>query len=117
QLLDQDRVVQVVAALPAVLLRVLEAEKAVCRKLRKDLVGEPFIALPLLRMGRQLALDEAPDRLAQLLVLVGEGGRGRGHVRVDLAVPVGACADRRDGACTVPSRAACGPAIRSEAVR
>ena len=46
-------------------------------ELSEDLVGEPFVLLPPLRVGRELTLDEAPDRGAQLLVLVGEGWVGQ----------------------------------------
>ena len=77
QLLGEDRVVQVVAALPAVLLGVLQAEEADGRELGEDLVGEPARLLPLGRVGTKLVGDEAPDRVAQRLVLVGEGRVGR----------------------------------------
>ena len=39
---------------------------------REDLVGEPARVLPLLGVRAQLVRDEAADRLAQLLVLLGE---------------------------------------------
>ena len=82
ELLDEHRLVQVVAALAAVLRRVLQAEQALRRELREDLVREPAVLLPLLRVRRQLAVEEAADRRAQLLVLGGEGGIGiHGGVR------------------------------------
>jgi hypothetical protein len=51
--------VQVVAALAAELDGVLQAEQALLGELSKDLIGEPPLLLPLLRVRRQLALDEA----------------------------------------------------------
>ena len=77
-LLGEDGVVQVVAALAAVLLGVLQAEEADARQPAEDLVGEPARLLPLGGVRAQLLGDEAPDRLAQRLVLVGEGRVG-GH--------------------------------------
>jgi Arc/MetJ family transcription regulator len=71
--------VQVVAALSAVLVRVLQPEQPLRGELAEQLVGEPAVVLPLLRVWRELALDEAADRLSQLFVLVGEGGRGWRH--------------------------------------
>ncbi len=59
ELLDEHGLVQVVAALPAVGLGVLQPEQALRGQLRKDLVGEPALVLPLLRVRRELALDEA----------------------------------------------------------
>ena len=97
ELLGEDRVVQVVAALPAVLLGVLQAEEADGREPGEDLVGEPARLLPLRRVGAQLVGDEAPDRLAQRLVLVGEGRVG-GHRRSDrIARPRRARHRERDG--------------------
>ena len=61
ELLDEHRLVQVVAALPAVLGGVLQAEQSLRGELREDLVGKPAVALPLLRVGGQLALEEAAD--------------------------------------------------------
>ena len=72
ELLGEHRVVHVVAALAAVLLRVLEAEVAELGHAREHVVGEPLGVLPLVRVGAQLLGHEAPDRLAQLLVLVRE---------------------------------------------
>ena len=61
----------VVAALAAVLLGLVEAEEALLAHAREDRVGERGL-LPLLGVGRELLGHEAADRLAQLLVLVGE---------------------------------------------
>src|SRR5207302_5160288 len=72
ELLGEDGVVQVVAPLTAVLLRVLEAEEAELRHPVEHLVREPARVLPLLGVGAQLVRDPAPDRLAQLLVLLAE---------------------------------------------
>ena len=49
---------QVVAALPAVLAGVLQAEQALRGELREDLVGKPLLLLPLLCVGGQFALEE-----------------------------------------------------------
>src|SRR5207248_708122 len=73
--LREDGVVQVVAALTAVLLGVLESEVAVRGELVEDLVGEPALVLPLLRVRRELALDEAPRLHPEVLVLLRERGR------------------------------------------
>src|SRR5205807_735524 len=67
--------------LAAVLLRVLQAEVAVLGELGEDLVVEPARLLPLLGVRAQLLVDEAPQRLAELLVLLGEGRVGRHGVR------------------------------------
>src|SRR5690606_20388888 len=72
QLLDEDRVVDVVAALAAVLLRVLEAEVAELGAAAEDVVGKPALLLPLGGVGAELVRDEAADRLAELLVLLRE---------------------------------------------
>ena len=87
QLLGEDGVVEVVAALPAVLLGVLQAEEAHRRELGEDLVGEPARLLPLGRVGAKLVGDEAPDRVAQRLVLVGEGRVGGHRPRDRIARP------------------------------
>ena len=84
-LLAQHRLVQVVAALAAVGLRVLQPEQALRGELREHLVGEPALVLPLLRVRRQLALDEAADRLSQLFVLVGERGEWMAPLRLKRA--------------------------------
>ncbi len=76
-LLAQDGVVQVVAALSAVLLGVLQPEQTLCGELSEQLVGKPLLVLPLLRVRRELALDEAAGRSPELLVLLGEGWGGR----------------------------------------
>src|SRR5262249_30715331 len=56
---------EVVAALAAVLGRLVEAQEAELAHSREDPVGER-LALPLLCVGRQLLDDEAVDRVAQL---------------------------------------------------
>ena len=61
----------VVAALAAVLLGLVEAEEAELAHAAEDRVGEGRL-LPLLGVRRELLGREAADRLAQLLVLVGE---------------------------------------------
>ena len=61
-----------VAALAAVLLGELEAEEAELGAAREQLARELARLLPLVDVGRDLLGDEAPHRLAQLLVLVGE---------------------------------------------
>ena len=65
--------------LAAVLGRVLQPQQALRGQAREQLVGKPSLLLPLLRVRRELALEKAPDRLPQLLVLVGEGGCGGAH--------------------------------------
>ena len=77
ELLDPDRVVDVVAALAAVLGLVLEAEEAELAAAGVELAGELARLLPLVDVRRDLLGDEAADRLAQLLVLLAEG-RQRG---------------------------------------
>src|SRR6202035_3519048 len=96
QLLDEDGLVQVVAALPPVLEGVLEPEQALGGELSEHLVGEPVVLLPLLGVGRQLAFYEAAGGGPQLLVLLGEGwgGRQSGGVPVR-AVGVAALSARR----------------------
>jgi len=98
-LLGEDEGGEVVAALPAVLLGLVESEEAELAHPREDRVGERRL-LPLGRVGRELLEREAPDRLAQLLVLVVEdevlapraevgledvGGRGGVRGRADRA--------------------------------
>src|SRR5271166_1736851 len=78
-LLAEDGLVQVVAALPAVGLRVLQPQQPLGGHLSEYLVGEPALLLPALGVRRELALDEAADRLSQFLVLVGEGRGERAH--------------------------------------
>jgi hypothetical protein len=65
--------VQVVPALAAIGLRVLQPQQPLSGQLGKDLIGEPAILLPLLGVGGELPFDEAPGGGPQLLVLVGEG--------------------------------------------
>jgi hypothetical protein len=65
--------VDVVAPLASVLELVLEAEEAELAAARIELARELPVLLPLLDMRRDLLADEAADRLAQLLVLLGEG--------------------------------------------
>jgi hypothetical protein len=77
ELLDPDRVVDVGAALAAELLRVLEAEEAELAAALIELARELARCLPLVDVRSDLLADEAPDRLAQLLVLLGEGREQR----------------------------------------
>ena len=67
---EHERAV-VVAALAAVLLGVGEAEEAELAHALEDPVRERGL-LPLLRVRAQLLDDEVVDRLAELVVLVGE---------------------------------------------
>src|SRR5207248_6733561 len=62
---------EVVAALPAVLLWLVQPEEAELAHAREDPVGERRL-LPLVRVWRQLFDGEVGDRLAQRFVLVGE---------------------------------------------
>jgi hypothetical protein len=73
ELFEPDRVVYVVAALPAVLDLVLEAEEAKLAAPGIELAWELARLLPLVNVRRDLLADEAADRLAQLLVLRREG--------------------------------------------
>ena len=82
QLLDPDRVVQVGAALAAVGLGELQPEEAELGAALVELAGEFARRLPLVDVGRDLLLDEAADRLAQLLVLLAEGRQGRPRAAV-----------------------------------
>src|SRR6185437_8417764 len=79
-LLDEHRLVQVVAALAAQLGGILQAEQTLRGQLWEYLVREPFVALPLLRMRRQLAVEKTTNRRAQVLMLLGEWG-SRGHIK------------------------------------
>ena len=72
QLLDPDRVVQVGAALAAVLLGELEAEETELGAAPVELTGEFPRLLPLVDVRRDLLADEAADGLPQLLVLLAE---------------------------------------------
>jgi hypothetical protein len=72
ELLDPDRVVDVVAALAAVLGLVLEPEEAELAAAVVELARELARLLPLIDVRGDLLADEAPDGLAQLLVLLGE---------------------------------------------
>src|SRR5262249_44427264 len=92
ELLDPDGVVDVVAALAAVLGLVLEADEAELAaalvQLARALVG----LLPLRDVGGDLLGDEVPDRFAELLVLLREGRQRR---------PVTLVLDDRHSAATV----------------
>jgi hypothetical protein len=90
---------EVVAALPAVGLRVLQPEEAELGGALEDRVGKPARPLPLARVGTQLRLREAADRLAELSMLVGEelrrqrvgaSAQGNGWLRTPFAKPLGA---------------------------
>ncbi len=82
QLLDPDRVVQVRAALAAVLLGELQAEEAELGAALVEVAGEFPCLLPLVDVGSDLLGDEAVDRLAQLLVLLAERRQRRPRTRV-----------------------------------
>jgi hypothetical protein len=71
ELLGEHQGAEVVAALPAVPHRLVEPEEAELAHATEDRVREG-VALPLLGVGLELRDDEAVDRLAQLVVLVGE---------------------------------------------
>jgi hypothetical protein len=75
ELFEPDSVVDVVAALPAVLDLVLEAEEAKFAAPGIELAWELARLLPLVNVRRDLRADEAADRLAQLLMLRREGGQ------------------------------------------
>jgi hypothetical protein len=77
KLLDPDGVVDVVAALAAVLGLVLEPEEAELSTAVVQLARELSSLLPLVHVGGDLLGDEAADGLAELLVLLAEG-RERG---------------------------------------
>ena len=70
-LLGQHQARVVVAALTAVLLGLVQPEEAELAHPLEHPVGERRL-LPLLGVGLELLDHEAPDRLAELLVLVGE---------------------------------------------
>ena len=70
-LLRQDERAVIVAALPAVLLGLVETQEPQLAHAREHRVGERRL-LPLLGVRRELFDGEAADRLAQLFVLVGE---------------------------------------------
>jgi hypothetical protein len=73
QLLDPDRIVDVVASLAAVLGLVFEAEEAELAAAVVELAGELARLLPSLDVRRDLLTDEAADGFPQLLVLLAEG--------------------------------------------
>src|SRR3954467_2633637 len=60
-------VVELVAAVAAVALGVAEARQPGRGELCEHVVGEPARPLPLVGVRAQLARDEAPDGLAQLV--------------------------------------------------
>jgi hypothetical protein len=72
ELLDPDGVVHVVAPLAAVLGLELEAQEAELTAAVVELAGKLARLLPLLDVRGDLLSDEAPHRLAQLLVLLRE---------------------------------------------
>jgi hypothetical protein len=82
QLLDPDRVVQVVAALAAVALGELQPEEAQLGAARVQLARELARRLPLVDVRSDLLGDEAGDGLAQLLVLLAERREGRAGAAV-----------------------------------
>src|SRR5205085_12414772 len=77
QLFEPERVVQVGAALPAVLLRELQPEEAELGATAVELAGEFPRRLPLGDVRRDLLRNEAADGLPQLLVLRAEGRQRR----------------------------------------
>ena len=64
---------EVTAALTSVFLGEFETEEAEFTAATVELAGELLPVLPLHDVRRDLVFDEAPDRLAELLVLPGEG--------------------------------------------
>jgi hypothetical protein len=76
ELLDPDGVVNVVAALPAVLGLVLQAEEAELAAALIQLTRELTRLLPLVDVRGDLLADEAANGLAQLLVLLAEWREG-----------------------------------------
>ncbi len=87
ELLGPDGVVDVVAALATELGRVLEPEEAELAGAPVELTRELAGGLPLVDVRGDLGRDPARDRLAQLLVLVGE----RRQQRAVAAVANDAC--------------------------
>jgi hypothetical protein len=77
ELLDPDSIVDVRTALAAELLGVLEAEEPELAAALVELARELARRLPLVDVRRDLLRDEAPDCLAQLLVLLGKGWEQR----------------------------------------
>ena len=77
ELLDAGGVVDVVAALAAVLARELEPEEAELAAAVEQLARELALLLPLVDVRGDLLGDELVDRLAQVLVLLGEGRERR----------------------------------------
>ena len=76
ELLREHRVVEIAAAAPAVLDRILQPEQTELGHAPEHLVGKPLGRLPLGRMRPQLLGDEAANLGAQLLVLGPNGGSG-----------------------------------------
>ena len=73
QLLAEHGVVEVIAAAPAVLARVLEAEQTELAHAGEHLVREPAGPLPVACVGPKLLGHERSDLPAQLLVALAEG--------------------------------------------
>ena len=71
---DEDDLGREVAAGAAPLLGVVEAEEAELAGAAEDGVREPLGVFPGLDVGSDLGVDEAPDRLAELIVLRSEDG-------------------------------------------
>ena len=71
ELLAEDQLAQEVAALPAVLLGLVQAEEAALAHAREHRVREGR-GLPLVDVRRELRRHEAPDRRPQILVLIRE---------------------------------------------
>jgi hypothetical protein len=89
ELLVQNGVLEIAAAAPAVLDRVLQPEQPELGHTVEDLVRKPLGRLPVGSVRPQLVRHEAPDLLAQPLMLVRErwcwvranGGGEGGHLR------------------------------------
>src|SRR5205807_10554763 len=88
-LLAEHGLMQVVAAMAAVLGWVLQPEQPLGGQLGKDIIREPLLLLPLLRVRGELALEEAPYRRAQLLVFLAEGRVDHLGVRIPERVIAG----------------------------
>src|SRR6185437_11535026 len=96
----------VVAALPAVLLRLVQAEEPELAEAREHRVGERRL-LPFLGVRRELFDREVADRLTELFVLVGEDEVLALRLEVGLQDALGGCHGWR----RLLDRASCGRAL------
>ncbi len=80
ELLDEDQAGREIAAGPAPLLRVVQAEEPELTTAAEHVVGEVAGLLPLVDVGAELLVHVAPNGFAQLVVLRGEDRVG-GHSR------------------------------------